>query len=147
MPDKETMLWVAVLLVYCGMLAILVLQMLRSYKQRKLTAWLAKDRLSMAAELSRLRQSMDVAWGIIANAYGGNWEEASPVWKAAAEHWRDNHYRAYAELKSLERRGRAHEAGAWEKGEHKGEFEGDIEKGWLEGDEPHAPEQEEGEAA
>lgn len=33
-----------------------------------------------------------VAWGLIANACGGNWDEAdrlSPGWKAAAERWRD----------------------------------------------------------
>lgn len=30
-----------------------------------------------------------VAWGIIANAHGGRWDEADPVWKTAAINWRD----------------------------------------------------------
>ena len=29
------------------------------------------------------------AWGIIANAFGGNWNLASPEWREAAERWRD----------------------------------------------------------
>ena len=31
------------------------------------------------------------AWGIIANAYGGNWDEASDEWRGAAERWRDTY--------------------------------------------------------
>ena len=29
------------------------------------------------------------AWGVIANAYGGDWNAADPGWKEAAEAWRD----------------------------------------------------------
>lgn len=29
------------------------------------------------------------AWTIIANAYEGDWDAASPQWKGAAEGWRD----------------------------------------------------------
>lgn len=29
------------------------------------------------------------AWTIIANAHGGRWEEADPLWKTAAINWRD----------------------------------------------------------
>lgn len=29
------------------------------------------------------------AWGIIANAYGGDWDKATSTWKKAAESWRD----------------------------------------------------------
>jgi hypothetical protein len=29
------------------------------------------------------------AWTIIANAHGGNWDEASDEWRAAAIRWRD----------------------------------------------------------
>lgn len=32
---------------------------------------------------------IEAAWGLIANAYGGNWDEASPEWRKAAERWRD----------------------------------------------------------
>jgi hypothetical protein len=35
------------------------------------------------------REAMEIAWGIIANAHGGDWEKATPEWKAAAERWRD----------------------------------------------------------
>ena len=32
---------------------------------------------------------IEAAWGLIANAYGGDWEKASPEWKESAEKWRD----------------------------------------------------------
>lgn len=32
---------------------------------------------------------LESAWGLIANAWGGNWDEAPPEWKEAAERWRD----------------------------------------------------------
>jgi hypothetical protein len=35
--------------------------------------------------------AIDDAWGIIANAFGGNWDQASPEWRQAAERWRDKH--------------------------------------------------------
>lgn len=31
----------------------------------------------------------EIAWGVIANAHGGNWEDASDEWRDAAERWRD----------------------------------------------------------
>lgn len=34
----------------------------------------------------------ETAWGIIANAWGGNWDEASPEWREAAERWRDTYH-------------------------------------------------------
>lgn len=33
--------------------------------------------------------AIETAWGIIANAFGGNWDLASPEWRQAAERWRD----------------------------------------------------------
>lgn len=36
--------------------------------------------------------ALELAWGIIANAYGGNWSLASDEWRTAAENWRDNHW-------------------------------------------------------
>ena len=36
---------------------------------------------------------LELAWGIIANAQGGDWEKATPEWKAAAERWRDRYYK------------------------------------------------------
>ena len=32
---------------------------------------------------------LESAWGIIANAYGGDWDTAPPEWRKAAERWRD----------------------------------------------------------
>lgn len=42
-----------------------------------------------AAEITRLRNDIETAWGIIANAHGGDWEKATPEWRKAAERWRD----------------------------------------------------------
>lgn len=38
---------------------------------------------------ANLMASMETAWGIIANAHGGDWSKAAPEWKRAAERWRD----------------------------------------------------------
>lgn len=35
---------------------------------------------------------MELAWGLIANAYGGNWASATDEWRQAAERWRDEHW-------------------------------------------------------
>lgn len=37
---------------------------------------------------------LEAAWGIIANAYGGDWSLASEAsgWKKAAEKWRDKYH-------------------------------------------------------
>lgn len=32
---------------------------------------------------------LEAAWGLIANAHGGDWSKATPEWRAAAERWRD----------------------------------------------------------
>ena len=37
------------------------------------------------------KDEMLVAWGLIANAGGGNWKLESPEWVAAAEKWRDRY--------------------------------------------------------
>lgn len=36
----------------------------------------------------------EAAWGIIANAWHGNWDDAPPEWRDAAIRWRDA-YHAY----------------------------------------------------
>lgn len=41
----------------------------------------------MASELE------ESAWGIIANAGRGNWDNESPDWKLAAKKWRDKYYK------------------------------------------------------
>jgi hypothetical protein len=35
---------------------------------------------------------LESAWGIIANANGGDWDKATPEWKDAAIRWRDNYF-------------------------------------------------------
>lgn len=35
---------------------------------------------------------LEWAWGIIANAGGGNWELESPEWREAASRWRDAYH-------------------------------------------------------
>ena len=35
---------------------------------------------------------LELAWGVIANAYGGDWDQASDGWRGAAERWRDNYH-------------------------------------------------------
>lgn len=37
-------------------------------------------------------QLLHVAWGLIANAYGGAWNLASEEWRKAAEAWRDDYH-------------------------------------------------------
>lgn len=44
--------------------------------------------------MEQLEDSEELAWGLIANAYGGDWDLASEAsgWKAAAERWRDAYH-------------------------------------------------------
>ena len=37
-------------------------------------------------------ETIELAWGLIANAWNGNWDEAGDQWRGAAERWRDNNY-------------------------------------------------------
>ena len=45
-------------------------------------------------KLDEKDELLEAAWGIIANAYGGDWDLASKEsgWKAAAERWRDKYH-------------------------------------------------------
>lgn len=45
-----------------------------------------------ATRLADMLVSLELAWGLIANAYGGDWELASPEWRRAAIRWRDESY-------------------------------------------------------
>jgi hypothetical protein len=36
---------------------------------------------------------IEFAWGVIANASGGNWEKESAEWRGAAARWRDQYHR------------------------------------------------------
>lgn len=44
------------------------------------------------ADLARRDELLELAWGLIANAQGGNWDAASPEWREAAERWRDRYH-------------------------------------------------------
>lgn len=35
---------------------------------------------------------LELAWGIIANAWEGNWDQAPAEWLAAAQRWRDRYH-------------------------------------------------------
>ena len=50
--------------------------------------------VAQCEEVDRLEESEELAWGLIANAYGGNWDLASETsgWKDAAVRWRDNYH-------------------------------------------------------
>lgn len=37
----------------------------------------------------QLFAGLELAWGVIANAYGGDWNSAPEVWRRAAIRWRD----------------------------------------------------------
>lgn len=43
------------------------------------------------ADTERMLDAMEDAWGVIANAAGGNWGNESADWQAAARHWADNY--------------------------------------------------------
>ena len=49
-----------------------------------------------------LRSLAETAWGLIANAHGGDWSQASPEWRQAAERWRDAYGAAVAEAGSVD---------------------------------------------
>ena len=34
---------------------------------------------------------LELAWGLIANANGGDWDRATPTWHSAAIRWRDRY--------------------------------------------------------
>jgi len=44
---------------------------------------------AFATVVQRLVDGIEVAWGIIANAHGGDWASASPEWRSAATRWRN----------------------------------------------------------
>lgn len=49
---------------------------------------LAKNR----QQILDLRNGLEIAWGIIANAYDGDWAKAPESWRSAAVRWRDGVY-------------------------------------------------------
>jgi uncharacterized small protein (DUF1192 family) len=53
----------------------------------------ANDRIAaLEAERDRLDDGIEIAFGIIANAGGGDWTQESVQWQEAAARWRDAFY-------------------------------------------------------
>lgn len=50
---------------------------------------LAAEKAEEPAPTASACPSCDDAWGLIANAHGGDWSKASEKWRAAATRWRD----------------------------------------------------------
>lgn len=50
------------------------------------------DRVAPDREEPPNMLSLELAWGLIANAWHGNWEDAPVEWREAAERWRDEHW-------------------------------------------------------
>jgi hypothetical protein len=48
---------------------------------------------------------LESAWGIIANAGGGDWELEKPEWQDAAIRWR-NHYHRFLSSRKTEHKGK-----------------------------------------
>jgi hypothetical protein len=44
------------------------------------------------AKNERLVDELELAWGIIANAGGGDWETQTKEWQDAATRWRDRYH-------------------------------------------------------
>lgn len=47
--------------------------------------------LEQSATAAHRLDALELAWGIIANASGGDWTKESPEWQAAAARWRDGY--------------------------------------------------------
>ena len=49
---------------------------------------------ALAEQIVRLQDGMEIAWGIIANVCGGDWDHPANLhgWKEAAEKWRDEYW-------------------------------------------------------
>jgi hypothetical protein len=52
--------------------------------------------------MQAITDALELAWGLIANAYDGDWGQATVAsgWKPAAERWRDEYHRLLDALKS-----------------------------------------------
>ncbi len=44
------------------------------------------------AATAKLSEELELAWGIIANVHGGDWDKESKEWQDAAIRWRDRYF-------------------------------------------------------
>jgi hypothetical protein len=56
---------------------------------RDLATAFAQAITPLLERIEELEKSEELAWGIIANAHGGDWDKASDIWRDAAVRWRD----------------------------------------------------------
>lgn len=56
----------------------------------ELLAQVCNERDKARDRVRRLEDLAVVAWGVIANAGGGNWETETDDWQVGAARWRDN---------------------------------------------------------
>jgi hypothetical protein len=54
-----------------------------------------EEREPVARIPSMTALALELAWGLIANAYGGDWDKASDEWREAATRWRDEHWHGF----------------------------------------------------
>lgn len=52
--------------------------------------------------VEELDELCETAWGLIANAYGGDWELANTDWQGAAIRWRDRWHKTLPKTRPLE---------------------------------------------
>lgn len=64
----------------------------RTRWNRRLAALATEDPKEMTKRQEKNMEALELAWGIIANVSGGNWNEQTVDWKKAAERWRDEHW-------------------------------------------------------
>lgn len=50
------------------------------------------DMRVLRAENAQLKNLCELAWGVIANASGGNWKLEPADWQEAAARWRDGYH-------------------------------------------------------
>lgn len=55
---------------------------------------MGQERVENMNDKERLRTAiqdglLEAAWGIIANAHGGDWDKATDEWHSSAKRWRD----------------------------------------------------------
>lgn len=72
-------------------------------KQRLLIISPDKDEIP-DPEIEKLRDLAEAAWGIIANAHGGDWNKESDDWRVAAEKWRDRYNADVVDKRNAERK-------------------------------------------
>jgi hypothetical protein len=51
---------------------------------------------------SSIEELLHSAWGVIANAGGGDWKQESLQWQEAAKRWRDRYHKHLTDLRPIE---------------------------------------------